>query len=84
MPRGKGTYGSKVGRPAKKKMTMAKGGVMKAKGVSLSGLSSRQANTMKKHSKHHTAKHIRAMVTDMKKGMSFSASHKKAQKKVGK
>ena len=37
-----------------------------------------------KHSKHHTAKHIRAMVRSMKEGKTFTESHKIAQKKVGK
>jgi hypothetical protein len=82
MPQGKGTYGSKRGRPKK---TKAKGKAPKSvKGVSMSGLNMRQANAMKKHSKHHTAKHLRIMANAMKKGKSFSESHKMAQKKVGK
>ena len=40
----------------------------KVKGVSLAGLNKRQAMAMKKHGKHHTAKHLRAMVVSMKKG----------------
>ena len=39
--------------------------------------------TLKKHSKHHSAKHMTSMKNDMKKGMSFSESHKKAMRKVG-
>ena len=82
MPMGKGTYGSKKGRPK------AKAKAMKApksvKGVSMAGLTMRQANAMKKHSKHHTAKHLKMMANAMKKGKSFGASHKMAQKKVGK
>jgi len=58
--------------------------VKSVKGVSTSGLTSRQATTLKKHAVHHTAKHIRAMVNAMKRGSSFSESHKKAQRKVGK
>ena len=53
-------------------------------GVSTEGLTSRQAQTLKKHSVHHTKKHIQAMVNAMKKGASFSESHKMAQKSVGK
>ena len=33
--------------------------------------------------KHHSAKHMASMRKDMMAGMSFTASHKKAQKKVG-
>jgi len=80
MPQGKGTYGSKRGRPKKTKGKAPKN----VKGVSMSGLNIRQANAMKKHSKHHTAKHLRTMANAMKKGKSFSESHKMAQKKVGK
>jgi hypothetical protein len=54
------------------------------KGVSIKGLNKRQQNAMKSHSKHHTAKHIRSMVAMMKKGKTFTASHKAAIKKVGK
>ena len=44
----------------------------------------RQSMAMKKHGKHHTAKHLRAMVVAMKKGESFAQSHKTAMKKAGK
>ena len=72
-------------RKTKKTTSYQKGGaVSSVKGVSTKGLTTRQANTLKKHSVHHTKKHISAMVNAMKKGMSFSASHKMAQKKVGK
>ena len=37
-----------------------------------------------KHSDHHTIKHIKSMVKDIKKGKSFIQSHKIAQLKVGK
>ncbi len=46
-------------------------------------LTKRQEDTMKKHSKHHTRKHLRAMVTAMRKGRTFTQSHKIAMKKVG-
>ena len=48
------------------------------------GLSIPQKNALKRHSKHHTAKHMTSMKKDMMAGMSFTASHKKAMKKVGK
>ena len=47
-------------------------------------LSLKQKATLKKHSVHHTSKHMTSMKKDMKAGMSFTASHKKALKKVGK
>ena len=43
-----------------------------------------QENTMKKHSKHHTTKHMKMMRSKMMQGMSFGEAHKLAQKKVGK
>ncbi len=58
--------------------------IKKVKGVSVSGLTNRQASAMKKHSKHHTVKHLRSMVASMKKGKTFGQSHKIAMKKVGK
>ena len=57
---------------------------MKIKGISLSGLNKRQEGAMKRHSKHHTAKHLKKMVSLMKKGKTFTDSHKIAMKKVGK
>ena len=42
------------------------------------------AQKLKEHSKHHSSKHMTMMKKDIKKGMSFSAAHKKAQKAVGK
>ena len=56
---------------------------IKVKGVSLTGLTARQQAAMKKHGKHHTAKHLRAMVVAMKKGETFTQSHKTAMKKAG-
>ncbi len=47
-------------------------------------LNTRQQNAMKKHAKHHTAKHIKSMVAMMKKGATFTQSHMTAMKKVGK
>ncbi len=47
-------------------------------------LTKRQEETMKRHSKHHTKKHMNLMRREMLKGSTFTAAHKKAQKKVGK
>lgn len=57
--------------------------VKKIKGVSLTALNKRQQAAMGKHSKHHTAKHIKSMVASIKKGKTFTQSHKIAMKKVG-
>tara|TARA_Y100001937_G_scaffold112711_1_gene160593 strand:+ start:80 stop:232 length:153 start_codon:yes stop_codon:yes gene_type:complete len=46
-------------------------------------LTKKQEDTLQKHSKHHTSKHIRMMRIAMKKGLSFTKAHKKAQKEVG-
>ena len=58
--------------------------IVKVKGVDVSSLTKRQQDTMKKHSKHHTKKHIQFMTNSMKRGTSFTKAHKNAQKKVGK
>lgn len=91
MPMGKGTYGSKVGRPKKKKMmgggmAKKKGRMMykKGKAVKKKELTQRQKDTLKKHSVHHTAKHMAMMRKLMREGATFTASHKKAMKEVGK
>ena len=47
-------------------------------------LTKSQEETMKKHSVHHSAKHMRMMRKMMMDGMSFSQAHKAAMKKVGK
>ena len=47
-------------------------------------LTKRQETSMKRHSKHHSAKHMRYMKNLMMKGSTFTAAHKKAQKAVGK
>ncbi len=57
---------------------------MKIKGVDVSKLTKSQQKAMKKHSVHHTKKHIQYMHNSMRRGASFSKAHKNAQKKVGK
>jgi|TARA_R110002033_G_scaffold123188_1_gene165581 hypothetical protein len=46
-------------------------------------ISKKQENTLKKHSKHHSKKHMNEMKTTMSKGTSFDKAHKIAMKKVG-
>ena len=47
-------------------------------------LTDRQKKTLKKHSVHHSKKHMAIMKKEMRAGKSFTAAHKKAQKMVGK
>ena len=47
-------------------------------------LTKRQQSTMKKHSKHHSKKHMTMMTKAMLDGKTFTEAHKMAQKKVGK
>tara|TARA_R100000482_G_C5087349_1_gene129102 strand:+ start:736 stop:897 length:162 start_codon:yes stop_codon:yes gene_type:complete len=47
-------------------------------------LTKRQEDTMKKHKKHHTSKHMRLMRSKMMQGMTFGEAHKIAMKEVGK
>ena len=42
-----------------------------------------QKEILKKHSIHHSKKHMKEMKTAMNKGTSFTKSHKAAMKKVG-
>ena len=56
---------------------------MRVKGVDIGGLNKRQMAAMARHSRHHSVKHLRAMVSAMKKGKSFTESHRIAMKKVG-
>ena len=56
---------------------------MAKKKKSLFKLTDRQEETMKRHKKHHTPKHMNVMRQAMLKGSTFGAAHKLAQKKVG-
>jgi hypothetical protein len=51
--------------------------------VKKKALTKRQDSAMKRHSKHHTAKHMRYMKRRMLMGDTFRQAHKKAQKQVG-
>tara|TARA_B100001939_G_scaffold33347_1_gene25883 strand:- start:4823 stop:5014 length:192 start_codon:yes stop_codon:yes gene_type:complete len=52
--------------------------------VKKKALTKRQENAMKRHSKHHTTKHMAFMKRRMLMGDTFRAAHKKAQQKLGK
>jgi hypothetical protein len=56
----------------------------KCKFIDKTSLSKAKKDRLMKHSDHHSMKHIKAMVKDMKKGKTFSQSHKNAMKNVGK
>ena len=47
-------------------------------------LTPRQKTALKRHAKHHTAKHMTFMRKEMVKGKTFTQAHKLAMKKVGK
>jgi len=55
-----------------------------AKKKKAKALTKKQTETLKKHSKHHSAKHMTAMRKAMRAGSTFTVAHKKAMKKVGK
>tara|TARA_Y100000401_G_scaffold76034_1_gene61846 strand:+ start:551 stop:724 length:174 start_codon:yes stop_codon:yes gene_type:complete len=46
-------------------------------------LTKRQTNALRRHSRHHTKKHMAFMRREMRKGKSFTAAHRAAQRKVG-
>ena len=46
-------------------------------------LTQRQKDALKRHSKHHTKKHMDTMRKAMRDGSTFSAAHKMAMRKVG-
>jgi len=47
-------------------------------------LTDRQKTNLKKHSVHHSKKHMQDMKASMNKGISFTKAHKIALKKKGK
>jgi len=47
-------------------------------------LTKRQQATLRRHSSHHTKKHMTFMRKEMRKGKTFTAAHKLAMRKVGK
>ena len=50
----------------------------------MAALTKRQHATLKKHSVHHTKKHMTEMRKLMKAGKTFTQAHRAATKKVGK
>tara|TARA_R100001509_G_C4708167_1_gene162384 strand:- start:259 stop:465 length:207 start_codon:yes stop_codon:yes gene_type:complete len=64
--------------------TKKKGGVKKSVGRKSKDLTKRQEDALKRHSEHHSKKHISEMRRLMKGGKTFTESHKIAMKKIGK
>ena len=52
--------------------------------MKMKALTTRQNNALKRHSVHHTQKHMSAMRKMMRAGKTFTQAHKQAMKKVGK
>lgn len=52
--------------------------------MAMKPLTKRQKDTLKRHSVHHTSKHMTEMRKLMRSGKTFTQSHKIAMKKVGK
>ena len=50
----------------------------------MAALTKRQQVTLKKHSVHHTKKHMTEMRKLMRAGKTFTQAHRAATKKVGK
>ena len=46
-------------------------------------LTKRQTNALRRHSRHHTKKHMKFMRAQMRKGKTFTQAHKAAMKRVG-
>ena len=46
-------------------------------------LTQRQQNALKRHSVHHTSKHMTEMRKSMRAGKTFTEAHRLAMKKVG-
>ena len=47
-------------------------------------LKPRQRQTMNRHARHHSLKHMRSMANAMKKGATFSQAHNRVMRSVGK
>ena len=79
-------YGGMKKKKKKNKKKKRKQFMVKASSIRsvIKGLSTRQKKTMRRHSRHHSMKHMRAMASAMKKGRTFSQAHKSAMRKVGK
>jgi len=54
------------------------------KPIKKKALTKRQESSLKRHSKHHTAGHMKFMKRRMLMGDTMRQAHKKAQAKVGK
>jgi len=64
----------------KKKKPVRKKPVLKVR----KGITQKERDKLKEHAKHFSSKHLAIMIKEMKVGASFSKSHAKAMKMVGK
>jgi len=65
----------KTGKATSKKPMTKDNAEKQKKAIAIS-----ESERLKEHSKHHTAKHMKIMREEMKKGASFDKAHKKAMK----
>tara|TARA_B100001063_G_C16583634_1_gene462015 strand:+ start:584 stop:817 length:234 start_codon:yes stop_codon:yes gene_type:complete len=73
-------YGKNSSKPSQSNRPLRSGG----KRGKYRPLTEAQKKKLKKHSEHHSTKHMNAMKRNMRYGISFNEAHKKAMKKVGK
>ena len=66
-----------------KRKQMLSGLVIRSYAKNKNFLSDAMIKRLREHSKHHTNKHMKSMVSKMEKGMSFSKSHSETMKKYG-
>jgi len=50
----------------------------------MANITPRQKEMLKKHSAHHSPKHMTEMRKNMRAGKTFTQAHRVAQKKIGK
>ena len=55
----------------------------KKRKTKLKKLTKRQQATLRRHSRHHTRKHMAFMRMQMRRGKTFEQAHRAAQRKVG-
>ena len=65
-------------------MEMRKGKAKKVKGVEIGFLPAKTQAAYVEHSRHHTKKHIEAMVRAQKRGATFGEAHRRVQQRIGK
>ena len=67
-----------------KRKAMLSGIVIRSYAKNKNFLSDAMIQKLREHSKHHSVKHMRAMIGKIERGMSFSKAHSETTKKYGK